>query len=382
MSEIKVRELFESKYGKDYRMFAAPGRINLIGEHTDYNEGFVMPAAIDKRIYLAISPAEGSKAGIYSADYNEDVNFDIGSEAMGLPQWALYPYGVVKELQKQGLGPGGFRAVFAGDIPGGAGLSSSAALESAFALALNTLFDLGADNFALAKIGQMAEHNYAGVRCGIMDQFASFFGMKDKVIKLDCRSLEHEYFPLELDGHQLLLADTRVKHSLASSAYNQRRHQCEEGAAVIGKDNPGVKSLRDVSPELLQSFRDNLDQEVYTRCEYVIEENSRVLATCQALESGSVEKTGELMYQSHKGLREKYEVSCRELDLLVDIAAEFGIAGARMMGGGFGGCTINLLRSGKAGEFREKASEEFRNVFGHPPVFYNVSTGDGAKEIL
>lgn len=381
MAKERVREVFESRYGKDYRMFAAPGRINLIGEHTDYNEGFVMPAAIDRRIYLAISAESGNRASIHSIDYNEDINFDIEGETQNLPQWALYPYGVVKELQKQGFMPGGFRAVFAGDIPGGAGLSSSAALECAFASALNAIFGFGADNFKLAITGQMAEHNYAGVKCGIMDQFASFFGNKDKVIKLDCRTLEYEYFPLELDGHQLLLADTRVKHSLASSAYNKRRRQCEEGAEIIGRDHPGVKSLRDVTPELLRSYRNKLKQEVYTRCEYVIEENSRVMSTCEALASGSVDKTGELMYQSHKGLKEKYEVSCQELDLLVSIAAEAGLTGARMMGGGFGGCTINLLRSEEAESFREKASAEFSSVFGHPPIFYDVSTGDGAGEI-
>ncbi len=382
MKDLKVKKAFEEIFGGDYRFFAAPGRINLIGEHTDYNEGFVLPAAIDKNIYLAIAPLKGPLAKITALDLNESVDIAIYEQKVKIPQWAKYPYGVVKEMQARGYFLEGFQAVFAGDIPKGAGLSSSAALESAFAQALNQLYKLGMDKMTLAKVGQGAEHNYAGVHCGIMDQFASFFGKKGHVMQLDCRSLDYKYYPLPMDGYELWLTDTRVKHSLASSAYNQRREQCEEGVRILAQNMPDVKSLRDVKPGEILANKEHMGEEVFMRCEYVTEENQRVLETCQALEKGDMKKTGELMFASHQGLRHKYHVSCDELDLLADTARQTeGVMGARMMGGGFGGCTINLVQTGAVDAFKEESSNAFEKAFGKPPVFYNVTISDGVKEI-
>ncbi len=383
MPESKVKDTFKALFGADYRFFSAPGRINLIGEHTDYNDGFVLPAAIDKKIHLAIRPAVKRAAHIVSVDFDEAVEVNLDGPQPNLPHWALYPYGVVKELQADGHKTGGFHAVFGGDIPTGAGLSSSAAIESAFASALNVLFALNADRFTLAKTGQRAEHNYVGVRCGIMDQFASFFGKENHVIRLDCRSLEHEYYPLDLEDYRLLLIDTQVKHSLASSAYNARRQQCENGVKIVQNKYPLVKSLRDATLEMLEEHKALLGEEVWRRCSYVVEENQRVLNACEALLKGDTKKLGELMYLSHRGLQEKYEVSCKELDLLVEIAAETeGVIGSRMMGGGFGGCTINLVSRSALDTFRNKASGAFLKAFGHQPLCYDVNTGDGAGESL
>ena len=379
---MKARESFEKEFTGQYRLFAAPGRINLIGEHTDYNEGFVLPASIDKRIYLAIQALDTMRADLVSADLGEKASFLLDDTRPKLPHWALYPFGVVKELQKRGFRPGGFRAAFGGDIPIGSGLSSSAALESAFAVALNALFGLGADQMTLALVGQSAEHHYAGVRCGIMDQFASLFGKKGQVIRLDCRSLAHEFFPLDLEGFELILADTRVKHSLASSAYNERRRQCEAGVAQIRKHFLAVKSLRDVNMEMLAGLENQMEGKVFQRCSYVVEENARVTQTCDALAQGDPDRVGRLMFFSHQGLREQYEVSCPELNLLVETAAKTpGVKGSRMMGGGFGGCTINLVRSNNVQLFQDRIARAFEKDFGHLPLFYQVSTGDGAREL-
>lgn len=381
MNQQQVEQIFEQKHKQPHRIFAAPGRINLIGEHTDYNEGFVMPAAIDKRIYLAIAPVPGNKVEIYSADFDETVTFSLNQALNDMPHWAKYPYGVVRELEAAGHTLQGFCAVFGGDIPKGAGLSSSAALESVFAVALNTLFSLNIDNMTLARIGQRAEHNYAGVKCGIMDQFASIHGKKDHVMMLDCRSLEYEYRPLKLDGFELILADTRVKHSLASSEYNLRRHQCEEGVMVLRTQMPAVRSLRDVRPKDVYPYREMMGEEVFMRCEYVTEENQRVKEMARALEEDDMPLAGELLFASHHGLSNKYHVSCPELDLLVDIARNTpGILGARMMGGGFGGCTINLVSSDAAEQFKESAYSGFKKQFGTEPLFYKVNLSQGATE--
>ena len=276
---------------------------------------------------------------------------------------------------------GGFQAVFGGDIPKGAGLSSSAALESVFAKALNDLFGLELSPLDMAKIGQKAEHKYAGVECGIMDQFASLHGKAGHVIKLDCRSLEFEYHPLQLDGHELLLADTRVKHNLASSEYNRRRADCESGVKLLKSKMPQISSLRDVSSKDVQRYRDIFSEQIFLRCEYVAEENERVIHAAQALSEGNLELVGSLLYQSHEGLRSKYFVSCHELDILVNVARTTpGVLGARMMGGGFGGCTINLLRSDAVESFKQNASKIFFATFGMYPDFYPVVLSDGAGE--
>lgn len=383
MNKTEIQNIFSDKFGGQYRLFAAPGRINLIGEHTDYNDGFVMPASIDKKIYLAIHPSATNTVELFAADFSESTSFIIGETNNSLPHWAKYPYGVICELEKMGLnGIRGFKAVFGGNIPEGAGLSSSAALESVFAVALNEIFNLGADKMSLAKVGQAAEHNYAGVRCGIMDQFASIFGKKDHVIRLDCRSLTYEYFPLQLNDCMLVLADTRVKHSLASSAYNNRRKHCEEGAYIIGRHNIGVKSLRDVNLKMIEAAAAILGEEVVMRCTYVVEENQRVLDTCKALGLGNLEEVGRLMKATHHGLRKLYDVSCEELDLLVDTAVSLeGVLGARMMGGGFGGCTLNLIQKDALSQFTEQLETAYYSVYKQKPLFYLVSTDDGAGEI-
>ncbi len=380
MTEKQVQGLFASRYGAIFQCFAAPGRINIIGEHTDYNMGFVLPASIDKRIYLAIGPSANGEVRLTAADFNEEVVFDAADTSPKLPHWAKYPFGVIKELEAIGHKPKAFSAVFGGDIPEGAGLSSSAALESVFALALNSINGFGLTREDLARVGQKAEHNYAGVRCGIMDQFASLFGEPNRVIRLDCRSLAFEYVPFNLPGYELVLADTRVKHSLASSEYNVRREQCEEGVSIIAAQMGNVKSLRDATPEVVNRYKHLMPTKVADRCMYVVAENQRLLNACDALVSGNAAEVGRLMYGSHTGLKVQYEVSCPELDLLVDIASTIPqVMGARMMGGGFGGCTINLIQANAVDTFIAKASEGFELKYGMKPLFYRVSIGSGAS---
>ncbi len=382
MKDNSVKESFKKQFGPEFRFFAAPGRINLIGEHTDYNDGFVLPGAIDKYIYLAINAIPGNSVTIYSLDFDETVVFNLTDELPELPHWAKYPFGVIKELQKKGFKPGAFQASFGGDIPDGAGLSSSAALESAFATALNALYVFGLDKMSLAKIGQMAEHNYAGVRCGIMDQFASMHGKAGHVVLLDCRSLDFKYYPLELGEYELILADTRVKHSLASSEYNRRRQDCEEGVLFLQTQMPAIRSLRDVRSKDVYGYSDMMGEQIYLRCEYVTEEIERVLETCHALENGDLKRVGALMLETHHGLRTKYQVSCTELDILVDTAKTIeGVLGARMMGGGFGGCTINLVAKNAAERFKKETSAAFHQAFGTTPEYYEVNIGDGAREV-
>lgn len=382
MDEPNIRQLFAGRFGNDYLVFRAPGRINLIGEHTDYNLGYVLPAAINQFIYLAIHPNETGSFHIHAADLKEDVSFDRNFRKADLPGWARYPAGVVRELSDQGFQLKGFNAVFGGNIPTGAGLSSSAALESAFALALNYLNNLGMTPSELAKAGQQAEHHTVGVRCGIMDQFASVFGKSNQLIRLDCRDLSYTYFPLESKDHTLLLANTKVSHSLAESAYNERREQCEEGMRLLAKKFPGVRSLRDVSPYMLQTTEKEMDPVIIKRCQFVTEENERVLKTCEALEAGDLDQTGKLIRASHEGLRHKYEVSCSELDLMVETSGRIpGVKGARMMGGGFGGCTINLLETRAVEIFKSTVSEAFYNKFRICPEFYDVNIANGATLI-
>jgi len=378
-----ISEIFEKEFGRGSRLFAAPGRINLIGEHTDYNLGFVLPGAIDKSIKLAIKPSGSQKCTLIATNLNKMATFSVSEVKPNIPGWAKYPFGVVRELQKIGCNPDGFNAVFGGDIPNGAGLSSSAALESVFAIALNELFGFKLPNEELARIGQRAEHNYAGVKCGIMDQFASIFGRKDHFIRLDCRDLSIELFPFHNTELTILLIDTCVKHNLASSEYNIRRMQCEEGVGIISKEYGEVKSLRDVTMDMLGEFKNRLEPTILKRCEYVVEENIRLNETCNALSKNDFETVGKHLYGSHFGLKDKYEVSCKELDFLVDIASNTnGILGSRMMGGGFGGCTINLVKNGFVDDLKEKVHFDYTKRFGKKPEFYEVKISDGAREII
>lgn len=380
--DIKViKDKFNSLFGNELHVYASPGRVNLIGEHTDYNGGFVFPGAIDKGIYAAINPTGTDKIRAYSIDYQAITEFGMREEDAPKEPWARYIFGVVREMQKRGFQPKGFDTVFAGDVPLGAGMSSSAALESTFAFALNDIYNLGIDKFELARIGQSTEHNYCGVKCGIMDQFASIFGKKGHLMRLNCATMEFEYFPFNPKGYKVVLLDTVVKHELASSAYNKRRESCENACAHIAKHHPEVQYLSDATMQMLDEVKDEISQEDYMRAKYVIGEKQRVLDVCEALEKGDYETVGDRMYGTHHGMSKEYEVSCDELDFLNDIAKECGVTGSRVMGGGFGGCTINLVKEGLYDKFIETAKNKFNEKFRHEPKVYDVVISDGARRI-
>ncbi len=371
----KIKQQFSERFGAAGTLYASAGRINLIGEHTDYNGGFVFPGAIDKVIMAEIKPNGTDKVRVFSIDIDDYAEFGLNEEDAPSQQWAKYIFGVCREVIKRGGIVKGFDAVFAGNVPLGAGLSSSAALESCFAFALNDLFNGNSiDKFELAKIGQSTEHNYCGVNCGIMDQFASVFGKKDHLMRLDCRSLEYEYFPFKLDGYKLVLVDSKVKHELVDSPYNKRRASCEHVAKTLG-----IETLRDAELADLDRIKDQISEEDYKRAKYVIEEKQRVLDVCDALQRGDYDTVGDRMYKTHEGMSKLYEVSCEELDYLNDIAKECGVTGSRIMGGGFGGCTINLVKDELYDHFIATAKEKFNAKYGHEPQVYEVIVSNGAR---
>lgn len=372
----KIHSAFAEKFGGSGEIYASAGRINLIGEHTDYNGSFVFPGAVDKCIMAEIRKNGTDNVRAYSLDKNSYIEFGLEEKDSPAPQWARYIFGVCREIIKRGGIIGGFDTVFAGNIPLGAGMSSSAALESTFAFALNEMWSLGIDKFELARIGQATEHNYCGVKCGIMDQFASVFGKKGNLIRLDCRSMEYRYFPFNPRGYKLVLLDTVVKHNLASSAYNKRRESCENAAAAIG-----VEFLREATMDQLDAIKDKISEEDFKRAKYVIEETARVIKVCDALERGDYETVGAAMYETHWGMSRLYEVSCEELDFLAETAKRCGVTGCRVMGGGFGGCTINLVRDELYDGFISKACPEFHTRFGHEPKVYDVVISDGAHKV-
>ena len=364
-------------------VYASPGRINLIGEHTDYNGGFVFPGAVDKGMIIEIKPNGTDIVKAYSIDLKDYVEFGLNEEDAHRASWSRYIFGVCREMIKRGVDVKGFNTAFAGDVPLGAGMSSSAALESAYAYALNDLFgDNKIDKFELAKVGQATEHNYIGVKCGIMDQFASVFGKEGSLMRLDCRSMEYQYFPFKPEGYRLVLVDSVVKHELASSAYNKRRQSCENVVAAIAKKHEGVEFLRDCTLEMLAEVKEEVSAEDYMRAEYVIEEIQRVLDVCDALEKGDYETVGQKMYETHHGMSKKYEVSCEELDFLNDVAFDCGVTGSRVMGGGFGGCTINLVKNELYETFITTAKERFKEKFGRSPKVYDVVISDGSRKLL
>lgn len=373
----KISEAFASHFGGEGTFYTSAGRINLIGEHTDYNGGFVFPGAIDKVIMAEIRPNGTEKVNLYSVDLNDSASFGLNEADAPSQQWARYIFGVCRETIKRGGSVKGFDAVFAGNVPLGAGLSSSAALESCFAFAVNDLFnDNTIDKFELAKIGQSTEHNYCGVNCGIMDQFASVFGKKDCLIRLDCRSLEYEYFPFKIDGYKLVLVDSVVKHELVDSPYNKRRESCERVAKRLG-----LETLRDADMEMLDAVKADISAEDYMRARFVIGEKERVLGVCDSLNRGDIATVGHLMYETHEGLSKDYEVSCEELDFLNDVAKECGVTGSRIMGGGFGGCTINLVPNEIHDKFIETVTAKFNERYGHEPKIYDVVISDGARRL-
>lgn len=380
-----VRSRFVKHFdGKTGNVYASPGRINLIGEHTDYNGGFVFPGAIDKGIMCEIRPNGTNKVMAYSIDLKDRVEFDIDDEKGPKASWARYLYGIVQEMKKRGVDVKGFNSAFAGDVPLGAGLSSSAALESCYAYALNDLFgENKVSKWDMVLAGQATEHNYCGVNCGIMDQFASVFGMEGKLMRLDCRSREFEYFPFDPKGYRLVLVDSVVKHELASSAYNDRRKSCENVVAALQKKYPEktIETLRDADWDMLNAVKDEVSEEDMKRATFVLGEKDRVLAVCDALNAGDYETVGKKMYETHHGLSKEYEVSCEELDYLNDIAREDGVTGSRIMGGGFGGCTINLVKEDLYDHFIADVKKKYAERYGKEPKIYDVVIKDGSRKI-
>ena len=380
-----VRSRFVKHFdGKTGNVYASPGRINLIGEHTDYNGGFVFPGAIDKGIMCEIRPNGTNKVMAYSIDLKDRVEFDIDDEKGPKASWARYLYGIVQEMKKRGVDVKGFNTAFAGDVPLGAGLSSSAALESCYAYALNDLFgENKVSKWDMVLAGQATEHNYCGVNCGIMDQFASVFGMEGKLMRLDCRSREFEYFPFDPKGYRLVLVDSVVKHELASSAYNDRRKSCENVVAALQKKYPEktIETLRDADWDMLNAVKDEVSEEDMKRATFVLGEKDRVLAVCDALNAGDYETVGKKMYETHHGLSKEYEVSCEELDYLNDIAREDGVTGSRIMGGGFGGCTLNLVKEDLYDHFIADVKKKYAERYGKEPKIYDVVIKDGSRKI-
>jgi galactokinase len=385
MDAAKIKEKFSELFGEGGILYTSPGRINLIGEHTDYNGGFVLPGAIDKALYCVIKPNGAAKVRAYAPDENPEkvaVRSEFGLEEADKPKerWAQYIFGVVREMTKKGAKVPGFDILISGDVPLGAGMSSSAALESCVGFALNDVFGLGFDRMQIALIGQATEHNYVGVKCGIMDQFASCFGKEGSLIRLDCRSLEYEYFPFDPKGYRLVLINTCVAHMLGGE-YNERRESCERVVAAIAVKHPEVKFLRDANLDMLKEVSGKVNAVDYIRSEFVIEEIQRLLDTCEFLKKGDYEAAGRKMYETHIGLSLKYTVSCPELDFLNEKAREYGVTGSRVMGGGFGGCTINLVKAELYDEFIKKTAESYKEKFNIQPKVYDVIIKDGARKL-
>ncbi|MEG1581324.1 MAG: galactokinase [Bacteroidaceae bacterium] len=378
-----VRNRFIEHFdGTTGSIYASPGRINLIGEHTDYNGGFVFPGAITQGMMAEIKPNGTRSVRAYSIDLKDYAEFSLDDEKGPSASHFRYIFGVCREMMKLGVKVEGFNTAFAGDVPLGAGMSSSAALESTFAFALNDLFGGNQiDKMTLAKVGQSTEHNFVGVNCGIMDQFASVFGKAGSLVRLDCRSMEYAYYPFDPKGYKLVLLNTCVKHELASSAYNKRRESCENVVATMKKHWPNVETLRDADFDMLEKVKDEVSAEDALRAKYVIGEKFRVLDVCDALEKGDYETVGKKMYETHEGLSKDYEVSCPELDFLNDVAKTCGVTGSRVMGGGFGGCTINLVSDELYTTFIETAKIKFKEQFGKEPIVIDVEIGDGSRKI-
>lgn len=376
-----VLEKFRKRHNSKPMLIRAPARINLIGEHTDYNDGFVMPAAIQYATWFALAEAEDRVTEIYSMKYDETFTVDLTDvKPVKRPMWANYLLGVIRQLLDNGHTIKSFKCVFAGDIPIGAGLSSSASVECGFAYGLNEMNKLRIDRQKLVMMAQWSEHNFVGMKCGIMDQFASMMGKKGNVILLDCRSLAYSYSPLALGDHTLVLCDTRVKHALVDSDYNKRREDCEQGVAILQKHYPQVKSLRDANLKMLENHASEFTEKQFVRCKYVIEEIERVQHANSDLQKGNLKAFGKKMFETHEGLSRLYEVSCPELDFFVSIAKQFPeVIGARMMGGGFGGCTINIVRTDAVERFSSAIRESYKAKFNLDAVIHPVNIEDGVS---
>ena len=378
-----VRSRFIKHFdGTTGSVYASPGRINLIGEHTDYNNGFVFPGAVTQGMIAEIKPNGTRNVNAYSIDLKDKVTFSLDDPKGPNATWARYIFGVCREMMELGVPVEGFNTAFAGDVPLGAGMSSSAALESTFAFALNDLWgENKIEKMELARVGQRTEHKYVGCNCGIMDQFASVFGKAGSLMRLDCRSGEYAYFPWNPKGYKLVLVNSQVKHALAGSPYNERRLSCERVAAVIAKHHAEVATLRDANYEMLDEVKNEVSEEDYKRARYVIGEVDRVLKVCDALEAGDYETVGQMMYETHYGLSKEYEVSCEELDFLNEVAKEEGVTGSRIMGGGFGGCTINLVADELYNNFVTVVKQKFAEKYGKEPIIIDVVIGDGSRKL-
>ncbi len=366
----------------EVRTFRAPGRVNLIGEHTDYNDGFVMPAAIDSYTWAKVTPLENRKLQIHSENFNEEVEIDLDDRDITRREhWSDYPVGVAVILERAGYRLRGARLEIRGEVPIGSGLSSSAAIEVATACSLTAISGVEIDKRELALLCQRAENEFVGARVGIMDQFVSLFGQEQKALLLDCRSLDFRLLPLP-DNVRLIICNTMVKHALASSAYNERREQCEAGVMVLARHFPNVTALRDATLDQLEQVKSELPEVIYRRCRHVITENARVLAAAEALEQGDLNQFGRLMAESHRSLRDDYEVSSEELDLMVEFARRVeGVYGARMTGGGFGGSTVNLVAVERVEEFRERVAQWYEEAMKIMPEIYVCTASNGAEEI-
>jgi galactokinase len=382
MSSQTIVKIFAERFKTAPRLFFSPGRINLIGEHIDYNDGFVMPAAIDKGIWFAVAPNQTDKVNFYSSDMKEEYSTSLVSIAP-VTGWQNYLLGVIDQVQQRELQIGGFDCVFGGNLPVGAGLSSSAAVECGLLFALNEIFELHLLRTTMATMAQKAEHTFPQVMCGIMDQFASLMGKQEQVILLDCLTLDHKYLPLKLNDYSLVLINTKVHHSLASGEYNVRRQQCQEGFAFLQSKMPSAKTFRDISSEDVRRYKNDLEEVIYNRCLFVTEEIERTQKAAKLLEADELEEFGKLMYKTHEGLSVLYEVSCKELDFLVEKAKSHkSIVGSRVMGGGFGGCTINLIHKNDWAFTVKEITDAYKKEFDIEAEVYEVATSDGTYEAL
>ncbi len=377
--KTKIESIFYQKFEGKPLIVRSPGRINIIGEHVDYNGGYVLPAAIDKYIYVAIDKRNDGLVGLYSVNFDVKIEVELSSLKPS-NDFSTYIFGVIDQVIKRGHSISGFNIVIYGDIPVGAGLSSSAALESAVAFAINEVYQLGISKLELVSIAQSAESTFAGVNCGVMDMFASIYGQKDFAIKLDCDSLQFEYMPMAMDGYSLVLFNSNVKHSLASSAYNVRRRQCETGINRIKQFFPDVKTFKDVTESQLIEHVLPFDKEIFSRCLYVVKEIQRLNEACHFLAIGNLRALGQHLYATHEGLSKEYEVSCFELDFLIDeVKRNPNVLGARMMGGGFGGCTINIIRNEGISSLIDNVKINYLNATGLHLEVIKVETVNGTE---
>jgi galactokinase len=378
---MDIEEQFQQYFGNQCRIAASPGRVNLIGEHTDYNQGFVLPGAIDRNVHVAFASNKDLKLNLVAPAFGEKFSFSL-DDMHPVKGWPTYLLGMTYMVMPDKKLPHGMDILITGNIPVGAGMSSSAALCSAFGLALNDFFQLGLAKMEIALAAQKTEHQFAGVKCGIMDPFASLHGKSGHLMKLDCRSLEFEYIPFYFPDIRIILVNSMVSHSLASSEYNLRRQQCEKAVSILQKYEPGILSLRDLKPALLEAHKDEMEEVVYKRCHFILEENQRLLNGCEYLKNNDLDAFGKLMYASHSGLSNDYEVSCPESDFLVEVIKKLkGVKGARQMGGGFGGCIITLVEVNEAENFIQDIQSKYELKYRKTPECYVMNISDGANII-